>query len=383
VASPRLLSVGYSSTDVCGVRDAADVLANELGRMGFDVGTRWCERVGVRRSETRRLREAWLARLRRDLDSGAVDAVIFHYSTWAYGVRGFPVQAPHVSGALAASPVPVVGFLHELALPFRLRGWRGATQAVAQRIALVPVVRACDAVLVTTEERTAWLRSRRWLPKRPTRFVPVFSNLPPAERVVQREQTATRVGIFGFASPGVEIEAVGEALRLLEVKGRQIELVLIGSPGPESQAAAAWRAACSAHVTDLRFTGVRPADEVSAELAAVDVVLFPDRGGASSRRGTLAAALAAGRPIVAMEGHEQWPRLVAENAVALTPPSPAALAAVLDSFCTDEGARFEQGRRGERFYRTHMAPPVAAEAIVSMLRELGVAAGVPTLAGAA
>jgi glycosyltransferase involved in cell wall biosynthesis len=279
--------------------------------------------------------------------------------------------------------VPVVGFLHELALPFRLRGWRGATQAVAQRLALVPVVRVCDAAIVTTEERTAWLRSRRWLPKRRARFVPVFSNLPPAERVVQTGQRAVRIGIFGFASPGVDIAAAGEALRLLAADGRQVELVLMGAPGPDSQSAAAWCAACSAHVTDLRFTGVRPAAEISVELAAVDVVLFPDRGGASARRGTLAAALAAGRPIVAMEGREQWPRLVAESAVAVTPRNPVALAAVLGSFCTDEAARVEQGRRGERFYHTHMAPSVAAEAIVSMLHELGVTAGVPTLAGAA
>ena len=382
--STRILNVGISSSEVCGVRDAAQVLADELRLTRADAGTLWCELpepLGL--AERRQQVGTWLARLRAEIDSGDVGAVVLHYSAFAFGPRGLPLHAPAVGRALAAANVPVVGFLHELAYPFGRSGWRGAVHAVSQRLALVPVVRACDAIVVTTEERAAWVRARRWLPKRQTRFVPVFSNLPAWPAGEGPVRMGVSIGVFGFASPGIDVPAVAEALRLVEQAGNRVELVLIGAPGPHAPAADDWCSSCSPHVTELRFTGVQSANEIAAELSAVDVVLFPDRGGPSSRKGTLAAALAAGKPIVAVEGPERWPRLVAENAVAVTPAEPSALGGALVSFCADPAARVEQGDRAERFYRTNMAPNVAANAIVSILRELGVETGDAVLAGAA
>jgi glycosyltransferase involved in cell wall biosynthesis len=364
------------------VRDAAQVLAEELRLAGVDIQTIWCELADEPGLGRRRF-AAWLAQLRAELDSGEVDGIILHYSSFAFGPRGLPVHAPAVARQLGAASVPVVGFLHELAYPFGRRGWRGAAQAASQRLALIPVLRACNAVVVTTEERANWLRSRRWLPNRRTRFVPVFSNLPPTLAGAPPESRAISIGVFGFSAPGIDVPTVVEALRLLAEAGHRVDLVLIGAPGSQSSAAAAWRLACSPHVGALRVTGVRAAQQIAEELAAVDIVLFPHGGGASARKGTLAAALAAAKPVVAVNGPEQWPRLVAEAAVAVTPPDPPALAAALGSFCANAAARVEQGARAERFYNTHMAPAVAAEAIVSALRELGVEAGIASLAGAA
>lgn len=365
------------------MRDAARILAEQLCFVGVDTRTHWCDLVGEAGLARRRGLAAWLSRLRAELQSGDIDGVILHYSAFAFGPRGLPVYAPSVARRLAATSVPVVGFLHELAYPFGRRGWRGAVHAVSQRLVLVPVVRASDAVVLTTEERAAWLHSRRWLPKRMVSFIPVFSNLPPAPTSARPERNRISVGVFGFAAPGIDLPGAGEALHLLGDAGHHVELVLIGAPGPHSSAAESWRLACSPHVAALRFTGVRSAAEIAAELAAVDVVFFPHSGGVSARKGTLAAALAAARPVVAVEGPEQWPLLVAEEAVTVVSAEPVALATALQSFCTDAAARVEQGGRAERFYRTHMAPGVAAATIVSILGELGVEALAPALAGAA
>ena len=77
--------------------------------------------------------------------------------------------------------------------------------AVTQRVALLEMLRAVDAVVVTTEERRRWLRSRRWLPRRPVAFAPVFSNLPPprvSSAASAQAGTPAVLGMFGYPSDG-------------------------------------------------------------------------------------------------------------------------------------------------------------------------------------
>jgi glycosyltransferase involved in cell wall biosynthesis len=371
LAARRILSIGVSSTEVCGVRDAARVLAAALRWEGFETAEIWCNLAGpgTRQGRQDPWRD-WLSRIRAELNTGDIDGIVLHYSPWSIGPRGIPIHATRVVRAVSSAAAPVIGFLHELAYPFRRRGWRGTFQALAQRVALVPLVHACDALVVTTEQRAQWARSRQWLPARPTLFAPIFSNFPHVGAVVTPDRRGISIGVMGFGSPDIDLPLVGEALRLLRGAGRSVQLVLIGAPGPHSPAAAAWLSACSSQVAELRFTGVQTADEIARELAAVDIVLFADRGGASTRKGTLAAALAAAKPVVAVEGPEQWSRLVAAQAVRVASPSPSALAGAFEDLCADAAAREAQGTRAEGFYRAHMAPAVAAGTIADALRDL-------------
>lgn len=377
-----VVGVGISTAEVCGVRDAACVLADALSASGIVASTHWCELSETAGWRGRRQSlAAWSEGLRSSVTNGDVSAVVLHYSVFEFGPHGVPVHALGFGRALASLPVPVVGFLHELAYPFGRRGLRGTAHAVTQRVGLIPIVRASDALVVTTEQRAEWVRGRRWLPRRPVRFVPVFSNFPAQEPRVP-DGPIRSVGVFGFASPGIEVPAVAEALRLLASRGRPVELVLLGAPGPDSAAAEEWRRGFGRAATSVRFTGILPPSRLAAELAAVDVLLFPDRGGASSRKGTLAAALSAGRPVVAVEGPEQWGRVIAENAVVVAAPDPAAVAAALEQLSDDPGIRREFGARAEAFYRLRMSPEVAGEAIRAILVDLAVAARPRTLVGA-
>ena len=104
----------------------------------------------------------------------APDAILVHYSVFAYALKGLPFQVPRMFATLRGTGVPVVGVLHEIVYPWFYGGWRGAVWAVTQRAVMLPVMRVLDAVIVTAEQREQWLRTRRWLPARPVVTAPVF-----------------------------------------------------------------------------------------------------------------------------------------------------------------------------------------------------------------
>jgi len=242
-------------------------------------------------------------------------------------------------------------------------------QALSHRAALPTVVRHCDALAVTSERRASWLATRQWLPRRPVVFVPVFSNLPPAAAEAIHEKYSPSIGVFGFGGPGVDVELVAGALATLRGRGRKVRLVLIGAPGPNGAAARRWWQALEdrGSLSALRFTGVQAPRELARELARVDVLVFPDRSGPDSRRTTLAAGLALGRAVLAVDGPERWGRAVSERALVVAPPDPQAFAVELERLLDDRALRKEQGARAAAFYGRFMAPEVAVARLGDVL----------------
>ena len=72
----------------------------------------------------------------------------------------------------------------------------------------------------------------------------------------------------------------------------------------------------------LSFSGPLPAQDLSDELAACDLLLFADDPGPSSRKGTLAASLASARPVIAIDGPQGWSELAEAGAVRVVPADP-------------------------------------------------------------
>ena len=81
----------------------------------------------------------------------------------------------------------------------------------------------------------------------------------------------------------------------------------------------------------------------------------------------MAAALAAGKPILAIDGPERWDPLVSEAALTVVEPHPATLAAELSRFRVDPALRAAQGARAEKFYRGTMAVEIAVERLGAVL----------------
>ncbi len=367
----RLAVVGISEPGPCGVRDHGRLLAEELEREGLHCSRHWMERERPSLRGALAEARAWGAALPGRLVGEHADAVVVHYSCFASAHRGVPVFSDPLARALRRTGLPVVAIMHELTYPFGRDGARGLMWATTQRVALFELVRAIDAAVVTTEDRRDWLSGRRWLPRRPVAFAPVFSNLPPPSGRPHEPRPRPVVGQFGYHYDGSG-EFVLQALRRLVDQAppaRAPELRLIGSPGPDSRAGRAWRErAAELGVSEhIAFTGLLEPQPLSDELAAADVLVFPDPPGPSSRKGTLAASLASGTPIVALDGPLTWHELREADALRIVPRDGAALARELAAMLDDPAARAELGARGRRFAAGSMGVARTAAAVRDLL----------------
>jgi glycosyltransferase involved in cell wall biosynthesis len=367
----RLAVVGVSEPGPCGVRDHGRLLAEELEREGLQCSRHWMERGRPSLRGALAEAHAWGAALPALLASERADAVVVHYSCFASAHRGVPVFSHPLTRALRRAGLPVVAIMHELTYPFGPDGARGLMWATTQRLALFELVNAIDAALVTTEDRREWLAGRRWLPRRPVAFAPVFSNLPPPSGRQREDRSRPVVGQFGYHYDGSG-EFVLQALRRLvnqQPPARAPELRLIGSPGPDSRAGRAWRERAaelgiSEHIT---FTGLLEPQPLSDELAAADLLVFPDPPGPSSRKGTLAASLASGAPIVALDGPLTWGEFRRADALRIVPRDATALAREIAAMLDDPAARAELGARGRRFAAASMGVERTAAAVRELL----------------
>lgn len=346
----RIASVGISIGEPCGVHDHAVLLADALGGAGGAFGGHWLWRrtgsgIAAERAEVR----AWIDQLSSRLARERPDAVLLHYSVFAFSHRGLPVFTKPVLSAVGDLGLPLVAMVHEFAYPWRLGGARGTVWAATQRAALVGVIRTSATVVVTSDERADWLRTRVWLPRRPTAVAPVFSNLPAP--TTSSRVSALRLGLFGYAHEGADLETVLDALSTLHDRGREAELVLLGAPGRSSPAGTRWQQAARARglAHALSFSDALPPQELSDSLASCSVLLFAERGGPTSRKTTLAASLCSGRPVVALDGRNSWSELLEAQAAIVVEPDARALADAIAGLLDDEIARERQGARGREF----------------------------------
>jgi glycosyltransferase involved in cell wall biosynthesis len=371
----RVLAVGASITAVCGLRDYHRILQESLRSLGSVVETIWWERTG-RTDPRTSVPEArqWLAQIRSAAAQFTPDALVWHYTPFAYGHRGVPYLVPYVSRRLARVGPPAIPILHELISLWGPRGAKGALHAMTTRAVLPDVLRFARGVVVTTEDRRDWLGRSWWLPRRPMALAPVFSNVPVVGRTRPAPGSAGHVpviGVFGYTFDGIRDDVATAALALLRARGRSVRLVLIGSPGAVGPGPERWRESARRHgIPEPEFTGVLEPADLSARLSALDILLLPDEAGPASRKGTLAAGLAHGLPIVAFQTPTAWRSLVREQAVALAPAMPERLADTLEDLLRDDSARAALGTRAAAFYAAHLDPLAIGGDLLAFVRRL-------------
>jgi glycosyltransferase involved in cell wall biosynthesis len=374
VSDLELAVLGVSVNRVCGMHDHAVSLAEELDREDVSHSLHWLWRrggsLGAARSEFR----SWVAELSSALETNRPDAVVLHYSVFSYSHRGVPIFVPPVLSMLRRSRLPVVVVLHEFAYPWRYGGWQGDVWALTQRMALIDVMRTCAAAIVTTDFREQWLTSRPWLPRRPVMFAPVFSNLPAPTPRPPEHHPRPVLGMFGYSSEGAEQALVLDAVRGLAQRGIELELALLGGGGGgrSSSVGKTWLEAAASRGIEhlLTFSGTLPAQELSDALAACDVLLSAFAPGPSSRKGTLAASIASGAPVVALDGPRGWPELVESDAIRVVAPSSEAVADTVAELLADRQSRETLGVRGRAFAQERMGVGRTAQALRGLLQEI-------------
>lgn len=367
-ARVRVAVVGISETQVCGVRDHARLLLEAMDSDGCGERMHWLSRCEPSlRAGCKEIR-SWARQLAPAIKADPADAVVLHYSVFAFSYRGIPIFVRPLLSALRRTGLPVVTVLHEFAYPWRRRGWRGTVWALTQRMTLMLVVRSSAALVVTTESRARWLASKWWLPRRLTMVAPVFGNLPPVVRP-HADPRRPVIGMFGYSYENVAVSSVLDAIGLIRQGGIQVTLRLLGAPGRSSATAEAWLAAAAArgleHAVDL--SGVLPAQDLSNALASCTVLLFANRVGPESRNGTLAASLASGVPLVAIDGPACWPKLRHSEAARVVSPTSQALAESIHDLLTDEQLRDDLGTRGRVFAEREMSISHSAKVVTDLV----------------
>lgn len=371
---PRIVAVGASPSDTCGVHDHATLLARQLSREGVSCELHWLVRTDAGLEAARSQMRSWTDGLAAGIARHEPDAVLLHYSVFSYSYRGFPLFVHQTLSALRSLELPLITVLHEYAYPWGRDGVRGAAWAIAQRALLIDVMRASSAAVATVSFRADWLASRPWLPKRRIVVAPVFSNLPspsPSAGTGPRDGVPA-IGCFGYSYEPRAISLVIDAMALLEDRGIVAQLLLLGAPGRSSPVAAAWLDAARARRLEHApaFTERLPAQELSDALAGCDVLLFADPAGPMSRKTTLAASLASGSPVVALDGPRRWPELTQADAARVVAPTAASLAEAVAGLLEDEHLRVALGERGAAFARSTMSVERSAEVIGGLLADV-------------
>jgi glycosyltransferase involved in cell wall biosynthesis len=358
----------------CGIRGYAQILEAHLRQRDCSVESLWWERDdhGGLSSRTLRGFRDWGRAVRNRVHGGTADVVVWHYSVFGYGCRGVPVFAAAAARRLSRSKVPVVVVLHEFGHPWWWPGWRGRVFATTHRVALCVVMRSASRAVVTTEERQNWMQRRWWLPSIPVAFEPVFSTLEPGagpEATSADGIAEATIGVFGYGAARMRPDIATAALAILAARGRRVTLRLVGAPGRDSAAGRRWQLAArnAGLSTALTFTGPLEPDDLSRALCSLDVVVFPDEAGPTSRKTTLAALLHHGCCVVAIDGDATWHELVDEGAVVVASPDPAGLASELETLLADEDARRAQGRRAADFYDGRMSSALVVGRMLPLL----------------
>lgn len=367
---PRHVVVaGMAPPGASGVRDYGHMLAIELDRRGFEVDERWVVGKGPCWRQAAAASNQFL-RLAVSVPAGT--SVIWNYSSFAYGYRGLPLAAVFFGVVLRLRGVTVVTVLHELTYPFGRRGWRGNVQALAQWLALQPVLAGSSVAVVTTTQRAEALSRRRWPGRLRVQSAPVFSTIgtPDCVSWTAAVRSDPVVGILNYTGDGARPDVIVGALARLEEPSRP-SLVLLGSPGAAHPAVRSWilvseQLGLGDRVT---FSGVLPRGELQRKIEECNVIVLPNDHGPSGRRTTLGAALAHGVPTIALDGPERWEDLAKADALEIVPADEAAVAAALRHLLDSPDRQRELSKNGRAFYDRHMAVELLGELMAGLLSD--------------
>jgi glycosyltransferase involved in cell wall biosynthesis len=337
----------------CGVGDYTVRLAEELARQGEDM-------------------QVLCSTAYRGGDGGAV-RVIPDVERWTLGVARDVLRLRMRTRAvlhLQYTPVlygPHAGFRLVTALA-RLRRARVPTVVTFHTLTggsrwsplwAVLLLASASASIAANAEVEGMVRRRLPALARRLRTIAIGSNVEPAgtagdgsgRRLVGVLPAAPLLVHFGLIYPGKGLETLLHAFETLRRRHPTARLVLVGDTPPESEA---YRAVLQRMIPQngmgaVTWAGRRSEREVSSILAAADLFVAPYDDGASTRRGSLLAAVAHGLAIVTTTPALASADFRDGDTVAIVPPrNPDALAARLDTLlATPEAcARLRAGARG-------------------------------------
>jgi Glycosyl transferases group 1 len=300
--------------------------------------------------------------LDRDLARDRPDRILIQYVPHAFGWKAMNLSfVAWVLIRRLRRRDDVRVMFHEVAFPWVRRPMRQNVIAVVNRVMAAMLVRTCTRAYVTTPGWVPLLR-RLGAGRLPIAWTPVPSNVPEeasttavaARRaeLTLNDPTVRLVCHFGTYGSSVT-RTLGPIVRELLGRRPEVRVVLLGTGGDR------WRGELAGGRVDWHARVIAPgalsAPLIAEHLRACDLVIQPYPDGASSRRGSLMAALANGVPVVTTIGALSEP-VWSEGAVAAAPAGDAEQLARLALDLLDRPERLaELGLAGQRLYQDQFA----------------------------
>lgn len=294
-----------------------------------------------------------LRQLTRELDrSPSPHRVLVQYVPHAFGWKG--ANLPFCLWIASRRRDPVWVMFHEVSFPFDLHqsASRNALAAVNRVMARL-VARAAGRIFVSIPGWRPMLASLvgrgaavEWLPV--PSGIPTIAD-PVASASVRAGVGNGRaiVGHFGTHGRAIRELFVAAAARLL--RRTDCAIAIIGPGGEKLRRDL--MAVDTAFGSRIQASGPLSEREVSAHIAACDVMLQPYPDGISTRRTSAMAALAHGIPVVTTVGWLTEPLWDDSEAVAIAPvDDPSALAREVERLLASCDLRAQLGGRGRELY---------------------------------
>lgn len=242
------------------------------------------------------------------VDPSALGGVVIQYFPQAYLHGDFRHLVRWLERA-RASGVPILTTVHEFWPPADGTFRRAAGRWLFRRL-LRTLVRLSDRVVVTRP--SAVLDLAEAAPTDRVTVIPIGSSvLPPRERPLRPGEPVAKlppVRLLMFGQPAAMDGRIVAAVSRWVAATPSASLEWVARSADEMRAA--WQRFGANPAARVTFSGGVPADELSRRMSAATIGLAPNVNGTSTRRGTFAALLAHGLPIVATSGPNTGDALV-------------------------------------------------------------------------
>jgi glycosyltransferase involved in cell wall biosynthesis len=376
MSSPRRFAIVSPNfyPRVCGIGDHSARLGAELRRRGHDVVV-FSRQPLARHPEAPALEAygvpgAFPVAIAQQIavavtDWRPTDVILQHTAQmWDAGRFGSPALA-FVAARARQGGAKVTLIAHEPFVPWSRRPDL-LVGALMQRVYFTALLKSCDHVFVTTETRLHYVAPYcRGLRLPAPGVIRVGANALPIVRAVQKAgdwsgPAGPRIGVFSTAAVGKRFDVVLDAFAQVAREVPSAQLVLIGDFGPPDRPAVrAIRDALRRHpaAARIRVTGRLSLEQIAAEVAALDVYLFPMSTGANTRSGTLPVALGSSLPAVAVLGFETDETLFrdGDNIVMASALTGAAFGDATLRLLRDPALRAHVAAGARRLYDQHLS----------------------------
>jgi glycosyltransferase involved in cell wall biosynthesis len=289
--------------------------------------------------------------------------VLLEYNPFSYGRAGFaPGLVRDVIRLRRRARVPLAVMVHEAWVD--IHGAKSAAIGLWQRAQLRGLLRFADRVMTSTEALAREIGDGAVHVPVPANITPV-----PATPASARDRLGLdgklAVSLFGRANPSRALRYAEAAIAALaDARGPgRLAVLNLGADAPALDVPAG---------IEVSRPGPLPAEELSLWLSASDIVLLPFVDGVSTRRSTLMAALAHGRPVVGLRGRNTDSILVdASASLALTPVGDlGAFSRATVALSRDPQRMRAMGDEARRMYQSQFDWSVTAQRVASVLRSL-------------